>query len=736
MRFISYLFRLILLVAVQMTAIGAEMVFKSSLIQIGGLMAAGMVAASSFGAETTVKLESFEKSQAEYATELGREFPGANAVLAWSEEGHEKKGSLSLLYDFSAGGQYVGWNYSGFMPASISQITIDVLTKSTETLILRLIDSSGQIHQFNPSISGSAEWQALTVDIPPPTEAGPHWGGKNDGVIHFPLTRILIGIEKKKRDDLKGSVLFDNLCVVSTVTSEQLKQQKLDFYWKTQELVFLTKVPGSLFYPDDSAVGELSASPHPEGAELAVAVDITDADNKKIVSSSALLSKYNRYTAKLDLPAKLGFYRLDFKITEGVHALTSNSRYAVIPKNLKLNGKDIESPFGVNTHFNQGWPAEFGRIAKRAGIAWIRDGEASLDDKAVAVARSNRLCYLPCFTAYTTTAAKKLDAQGKWDFAEIADWHRKYAEKYGKEIDAYDLMNEPAGHWSAVLGGGWWGGPWLDAFVIYGRQITQALRQGDPGCTVLWEDIDQLLWYKRLQELGAGDVIDAISPHPYNLHRSAPLPEDQPILRQYAGFREFTRLHKLTWPVWLGEVGFSSFQIGNSSPNYYSPCSEAEQAQLLVRMMVLNLSGGAQRIFWYDLRNDGWEPQNPEYNFGLTLTDGLPKPAVVAYANLIHRLNGCRWLGPYTIGGNAFAVAVACQQGATPTLIAWLRQGATAEAIPVVSGAKQLTVTDIYGRSQPLPVVNHRAELPLSAAPIYIDGLKMDDLQPYLRETP
>ena len=74
-----------------------------------------------------------------------------------------------------------------------------------------------------------------------------------------------------------------------------------------------------------------------------------------------------------------------------------------------------------------------------------------------------------------------------------------------------------------------------------------------------------------------------------------------------------------------GEVGFSSFRLTDKTPTrFYAPYTEAMQAAMLVRMFVLQLSAGVDKIFWYDFLNDGWETHNPEHNFGLIRRDLLP----------------------------------------------------------------------------------------------------------------
>jgi len=96
----------------------------------------------------------------------------------------------------------------------------------------------------------------------------------------------------------------------------------------------------------------------------------------------------------------------------------------------------------------------------------------------------------------------------------------------------------------------------------------------------------------RFQELGAGDVIDVISPHPYNMHRARPLPEEQPILEQLPEFRAFAAQHRLPWEVWAGEVGFSSFTL---------TVLTAECIQSAARSPCACPTPATHRVFWEGL---------------------------------------------------------------------------------------------------------------------------------------
>ncbi|MHB0998368.1 MAG: hypothetical protein ACYC27_03900 [Armatimonadota bacterium] len=487
-----------------------------------------------------------------------------------------------------------------------------------------------------------------------------------------------------------------------------------------------------IFSVSDEKTIDISISGVSNGVDnITVMLDCKDAWGipVKLFPDTITLNRSKGFTERISSPSIPGYYELSYGIKGDTD--TGHMSIAIIP-DVKVETKDFESPFGVNTHFNQGWDQAIGKIVSKVGIAWIRDGEATLDDRALPVANENNLCYLPCFTWYHAPDEKDRNADGTWDFSEIADRHKKYAEKYGSDIDFYDLVNEPHGPWSAVIGGSWNGGDWQKVFVQFGRAVTNAIKAGDPGAKVVWEDIDQLLWYKQFHALGVSSEIDIISPHPYNLNRSIPLPEQQTTLSQVNEFNEFTRLNRLPWTLWSGEVGYSSFQVTDQTPtSFYSPNTELQQAQKLVRMMVMYLLRGFQKIFWYDFKNDGVSPDDPEHNFGLINHDYSPKPSVVAYANLIHRLKGCRWFGSYAIGGSGNAYAY-ISAASNPTLVAWKQNGSSSEVLLVESDVLSVTVTDMFGKSKEVVVDNHQILLDLDESPVYVDGLLLSDILPFI----
>ncbi|UFS60834.1 hypothetical protein [Subtercola endophyticus] len=76
-------------------------------------------------------------------------------------------------------------------------VQFSVLSENIDTVAVRLVDSTGQLHQQQVALDPEATgWQTITIaDF----TSGPgyvHWDGANDGVWHGPLTRIGFVVDK------------------------------------------------------------------------------------------------------------------------------------------------------------------------------------------------------------------------------------------------------------------------------------------------------------------------------------------------------------------------------------------------------------------------------------------------------------------------------------------------------------------------------------------------------------
>ena len=87
-----------------------------------------------------------------------------------------------------------------------------------------------------------------------------------------------------------------------------------------------------------------------------------------------------------------------------------------------------------------------------------------------------------------------------------------------------------------------------------------------------------------------------------------------------------------TMPVWINEGGFNTINRGGG---------EAEQAITLAKKLSVAPSLGAKAYIWYDLIDDGIDPNDKEHHFGLVRRDFSFKPAFYAYQHLIRELSPC-----------------------------------------------------------------------------------------------
>ena len=129
-------------------------------------------------------------------------------------------------------------------------------------------------------------------------------------------------------------------------------------------------------------------------------------------------------------------------------------------------------------------------------------------------------------------------------------------------------------------------------------------------------------YYESLNSVGAYNYMDAISIHLYSCFGTNPIGE---------GNREFewvvNMLEKYNKPIWVSEVGYYS------SPKF----SEEEQAAYEARTAVLyKANGKIDKVFFYDLQDDGNDASNAEHNFGMITSDLRAKPNFASVAAAVH----------------------------------------------------------------------------------------------------
>ena len=112
--------------------------------------------------------------------------------------------TLKLMGDFSKGGGYVsalGKFNSGVLallakmdPSKVTGLRFRARSKDTKGINFRLYDASGQDHLFRMGLAPDGEWH--TIEIKKLEASSQHWGGANDGNIHWPIQTFAVLLER------------------------------------------------------------------------------------------------------------------------------------------------------------------------------------------------------------------------------------------------------------------------------------------------------------------------------------------------------------------------------------------------------------------------------------------------------------------------------------------------------------------------------------------------------------
>ena len=114
-----------------------------------------------------------------------------------------------VRYDFSRSAS-TSWPYvlastATSIAAGAREVRINARSPIPQALTFRLVDSTGQTHQYKTRITDANQWQTITIPL---TRRLEHWDGANDGVIHFPIRQIVLSVPAPKSGEKSGQVEF------------------------------------------------------------------------------------------------------------------------------------------------------------------------------------------------------------------------------------------------------------------------------------------------------------------------------------------------------------------------------------------------------------------------------------------------------------------------------------------------------------------------------------------------
>ncbi len=268
-------------------------------------------------------------------------------------------------------------------------------------------------------------------------------------------------------------------------------------------------------------------------------------------------------------------------------------------------------------------------------------------------------------------------------FAEAAATHF-----HGRNV-RYEIWNEPNNPQF------WAPSPNPAEYAALLKETVAAMRRADPSAVISSGGISNLDLPYLSQTLDRSLVpgLSAVSVHPY--------PRDRPegIVPAYAAIRSWLANNLGgTLEMWDSEWGYSSTLSGSGSAlNGHSERDRQRQATLAVREVLTVWSLGFSLGVWYDLRDDGDNPANPEQNYGLLDSTGHEKPAMRAVRTLLQSVVPRHFAGMFPEPPPGFH-AMRFDGSRDKLLIVWTESFEKNQTVEFV-GDKLISATDMTGKA-------------------------------------
>lgn len=170
-------------------------------------------------------------------------------------------------------------------------------------------------------------------------------------------------------------------------------------------------------------------------------------------------------------------------------------------------------------------------------------------------------------------------------------------------------------------------------------------------------------------------------------------------------------------PLWVCEVCWNAHLSAYGS-------SELRQAAPLVRTYVgLVASGKVDKVFWYQLVDEGIDQEKSSMMMGLARADLKPKYAYYAYAWMSRMLQNRAWLRNEAVGPDVVATTFGEKHSPQEVLVAWTTSD---RSYLCVNNDHSLDLYDLFGvhRSLGASTRHQKVVIPLDLYPIYIVGPK------------
>ncbi|MGZ5435157.1 MAG: cellulase family glycosylhydrolase [Pyrinomonadaceae bacterium] len=379
---------------------------------------------------------------------------------------------------------------------------------------------------------------------------------------------------------------------------------------------------------------------------------------------------------------------------------------------------------GVNIHYTDPEPGELKMIAD-GGFRWVRmDFQWSLTER-----ERGRYDFSPYERLLTALDEHRIRALFILDYGNplytadkavrteqarkaFARWAVAAAKHFVGRGILWELFNEPN---VPIF---WPPKPNVNEYIAFAETVSRAWRAEVPNEKLIGPATSlEFEFLEPVFKAGLLEYWSAVSVHPYRQTNPEIVADEYCLLREtIARYRTASTSREI--PIISGEWGYSSVWRG---------MNEQIQGELLARQFLTNVANGIPLSIWYDWRDDGPDPREPEHHFGLVRRRHFPartpiydpKPAYHAARTLNTFLNGYTFERRISVGSDGDYVLL-FRSGGDYRIAAWTSSPVTHRVtLPGMTGP--FMANTFIGEVTRDPISNTQGlTLEISSAPIYL----------------
>lgn len=651
------------------------------------------------------EIGSFEQAIDLWELAFGMEFPGASGDFI-RDTAEVKSGAYSgkLSGNFSNGGKYLSLGRD-LPPVSMKKLEFWAKTSDAQWVTLRIKDGSGQVHQQKVPLTPNGQWSKVELLKFNGGKDYFSFGGANDQKWHDPVQRVEVLMDQPSLigGKLSGDIWLDQVEMTSEFPELTVQQKQLGN-------IYLDYEPVALQIATQGTTVQWSVYDHLEQKVL----DGSETVANHLLDLTIPLHSYGYYTVTIDAEK------------DGQTIAETELSLA------RLSAEDPtlaeDSPFGISTHLawaKEGWSTELSKLIRRAGAKSFRDEitwESLEYEKGKYRKPANRDAFMKrtqeddlnpfIILNYTNPFydqnSTPYTAEGREGFA---DYGVALLDLYGDRIKSIEVYNEFNGSFGSRGNG--IAGSRPDSYYELLKTTHEKIKAANPDVTVVGMATagTPLDWIEEVFKLGGLNYMDAMSIHPYQSQRPPDgmvqaVRSTQELMRQYNNGREI--------PIWYTEIGWpTKASIG---------IPENTQANYVVRTYVQALAEGVEKVFWYDLMNDGMQEDYYEHHLGMLRNRAdekgafTPKPSYASYATMTRQLIGADFVEQEYAGTDIFSYKF--NKSGEELRVVWSNEPLQA----AIDTDVPIQITDMMGNTETYSPYQGKVFLTLSGEPHYIKG--------------